>query len=150
MGKTWNYKSRSDRKDFIRSLHKGKTVYVVDTPRHAGQAHLWNHARTWTAHTVGGKHPLLREWYFGGDASNTAEGFLGWHGTVYEDQPEHVPHHSDRGPDVREEGYGPSRIWEKETWKLNSREYADLNAREAEAKGRYDEDRKAKRRGSWF
>lgn len=150
MGKTWNSKNRRDEKDFLGSLYKGKTVYVINTPQHAGNAHLWNHAQTWTAHTVTGRHPLLREWYFGIDPSNTAKGFFQWHGTIYEDQPQNVHHHSDPGPDVRDEGYGPSRTWEKETRTLNSAEYRNLNTREAEAKARYDDDRKAKRRGSWF
>jgi hypothetical protein len=150
MGKTWSSKNRRDEKDFIASLRKGKTVYVISEPKHAGQAHLWNHARTWSAFTVTGRHPLLGGWVFNGDPSNGAKGFLGWHGTVYEDQPRDVPHHSDAGPDVRDEGYGPSRSWATETRRLDPTELKHLSKREAEAKAQYDEDRKAKRRSSWF
>jgi hypothetical protein len=142
MGKTWNYKSRSDRRGFVRSLHKGKTVYVIDTPQHAGHAALWNHAQTWTGWTVGGKHPFSREWYFGGDASNTAEGFLAWHGTVYEDQPRGIPHHSDPGPRVA----SPLR---NGTYEMSLKE---MEYEADQAKDRANGDLKAGRRSrtSWF
>lgn len=151
MGKTWTTRRRGDEKDFLRSLRKGTTVYVINEPQHAGHAHLWNHARTWSAHTVTGRHPILGTWYFNGDPSNGAKSFLQWAGTVYEDRPRDIPHHSDPGPDVRDEGYGPSRVWETETRRLDRDELRHLSKREAEAKEQYDEDRKAKRRGGkWF
>ncbi|MFD4912830.1 hypothetical protein ACFWNR_06360 [Streptomyces virginiae] len=108
MAKSWTTKRRGDEKDFLRSLSKGKTVYVINTPQHAGKAHLWNHAQTWSAHTVTGKHPLIGGWQIGNNTS--AETFFRWAGTVYDTPPAGIPHDSDPGPDCRDEGlYGIGR-----------------------------------------
>lgn len=146
MGKTWSSSNRRDERDFLASLRKGKTVYVINRPQHAGDAHLWNHAQTWSAHTVTGKHPILGGWIFDGSPTSGAKGFLSWHGTVYEDQPRHVPHHSDPGPRVA----GPSIGSPTETHYLNNDTLNHAEKLASEAADQYDEDRKAKRRGSWF
>lgn len=149
MGKTWSSTNRRDEKDFLAWLAKGKTVYVISTPKHAGQAHLWNHAQTWSAYTVTGRHPIFGGWIFNGSPSEGAKGFLGWHGTVYEDQPRNVPHHSDPGPDVRDEGYGPSRSWATETRRLDATELKHMEKRSREASDQRADDIKAGRR-KWF
>lgn len=110
MSRSWTTRRRGDEKDFLRSLRKGMTVYVINTPKHAGKAHLWNHAQTWSAHTVTGKHPILGGWVFDNSPSLGAKSFFQWAGTVYDSRPVGIPHDSDPGPDCRDEGlYGIGR-----------------------------------------
>ncbi|WP_158710169.1 hypothetical protein [Streptomyces katrae] len=141
MGKQWTTRRRGDEKAFLRSLHKGKTVYVINTPQHAGHARIWNHAQTWSAHTVTGKHPILGGWIFDGSPSNGAVSFFKWAGTVYEDQPRGIPHASDPGPRVagplpageefdRVLDAGGQELKQMEYWRdeANERRAADLKS----------------------
>lgn len=145
MSKSWTTRKRGDEKDFLRSLHKGKTVYVINSPQHAGHAHLWNHAQTWSAHTVTGKHPILGGWVFDNSPSNDAKSLFQWAGTVYENPPRGIPHDSDRGPDCRDEGlYGIGRGQE---FKGNVHDgIEEMERLAAEAQGRAKADLKAGRR----
>lgn len=142
MGKSWSSKNRRDERDFLASLRKGKTVYVISEPKHAGQAHLWNHARTWSSFTVTGRHPILGGWVFNDDPSNGAKGFLGWHGEVYEDQPRGIPHHSDPGPRVA----GPLRDG---TYEMTMKEMQYL-ADQAEDRANADLKAGRRKRTAWF
>ncbi|MGW6872891.1 hypothetical protein ACWGHD_04480 [Streptomyces xanthophaeus] len=149
MSKSWTTRRRGDEKDFLRWLAKGKTVYVINRPQHAGAAHLWNHAQTWSEHTCTGQHPLLGGWQIGNNVS--AKSFFRWHGEVYAAPPRGIPHHSDPGPDCRDEGYGLPRGWEDEVRRLDLDEVRHMEKRAREAGDQYDEDRKAGRRGGrWF
>lgn len=110
MGKSWTTRRRGDERAFLNSLRKGTTVYVINTPQHAGKAHLWNHAQTWSSHTVTGKHPILGGWIFDNSPSLGAKSLFQWAGTVYDSRPVGIPHASDPGPDIRDEGlYGIRR-----------------------------------------
>ncbi|GAA3267855.1 hypothetical protein [Streptomyces lavendulae] len=94
MGKTWATRRRGDEQDFLRWLAKGKTVYVINE-----QAHLVPgvaRARTYTSHTVTGKHPILGGWIFDGSPSNPAKEFFQWAGTVYENPPKGFEHINDQ------------------------------------------------------
>lgn len=142
MGQTWTTRRRGDEADFLRSLHKGKTVYVINSPQHAGDARLWNHAQTWSAHTVTGKHPLLGGWIFDGSPTSGASSFFKWAGTVYEDQPRGIPHISDPGPRVA----GPLPAGEEFDRILDHDELDHMDKRAREAADQYSADRKAGRR----
>lgn len=149
MGRTWSAKKRSDLKDFERWLRKGATVYVINTPEHAGSAHLWNHAQTWSEHTCTGQHPLIGGWQIGANVS--AKSFLQWHGTVYENPPRGIPHHSDPGPDCRDEGWGGLRRGEHLRGRLDSIELDRIDRMAQDAADRRD--KRAAERGSnhgWF
>ncbi|MFK0222207.1 hypothetical protein ACIQWN_28955 [Streptomyces vinaceus] len=141
MGKTWTTRRRGDEKDFLRSLHRGKTVYVINAPHHAGSARIWNHAQTWSEHTVTGKHPVLGGWIFDGSPSNGAASFFKWAGTVYEDQPRGIPHVSDPGPRVA----GPLPAG-AENRRLDHDEIDHMEKMAREAGEQYTADRKAGRR----
>lgn len=140
MGRTWTIKNRRDVKDFESWLRKGATVYVINRPKHAGDAHLWNHRETWSEHTCTGKHPLLGGWQIGNNTS--AKGFLQWHGTVYDTPPPGIPHHSDPGPRVASPlPNGTYEMTMKET------QYA---ADEAEDRANADLKAGRRKRTSWF
>jgi hypothetical protein len=111
MGKTWTSRRRGDAKDLNRSLRKGTTVYIVQTPTYAGRSALWNHPRFWTAHTVTGTHPILGGWIFDKSATTTVDSLFSLgDGTIYDAPPAGIPHASDPGPDCRDEGlYGIGR-----------------------------------------
>ncbi|KIF00877.1 hypothetical protein PL81_38860 [Streptomyces sp. RSD-27] len=144
MGKTWTTTRRGDVKDFVRWLRKGATVYVITTPDYAGNSRLWNHPRYWTAHTCTGQHPLIGSMQVDG---TSAEDFLRWHGTVYEDQPRNIPHVSDPGRDCRDEGLYP--IGRGQEYKGNVHDSIGAMAELGnEARDRYKKDRSSGRR-SW-
>ncbi|MFE3577868.1 hypothetical protein [Streptomyces vinaceus] len=140
MGKTWNGNNRRDVADFERWLRKGKTVYVINRPEHAGDAHLWNHPETWSEHTCTGRHPLIGGWQIGNNTS--AKAFLQWHGTVYDAPPRGIPHHSSSGPRVA----GPLR---EEVFEMTLKEI-QYAADEAEDRANADLKAGRRKRTSWF
>ena len=143
MGKSWTTRRRGDEKDFLRSLSKGKTVYVINTPEHAGAAHLWNYRQTWSAHTVTGQHPLIGGWQIGNNTS--AKTFFQWAGTVYDTPPAGIPHDSDPGPDCRAEDLYP--IGRGQEFKGTVRDgIEEMERLASEAQGRAKADLKAGRR----
>lgn len=146
MGKTWTTKRRGDEKDFLRSLHKGKTVYVINTPEHAGNARLWNHAQTWSAHTVTGQHPLIGGWQIG---HNSAKSFFQWAGTIYDTQPRGIPHVSDPGPDCRDEGLYGLQSGEEFRGAIHAEDIKQMQYLADEAEDRAKADKKAGRRSWW-
>lgn len=150
MGKSWTTRRRGDEAAFLRSLHKGKTVYVITTPKHAGQAHLWNHAQTWSAHTVTGKHPILGGWVFDNSPSNGAASFFKWAGTVYDTPPRGIPHVSDPGPDCRDEGLYGIRRGEEFRGAIHAEDIKQMQYLADEAEDRAKADKKAGRRSRWF
>lgn len=148
MSRSWTTRRRGDEKDFLRWLAKGKTVYVINTPQHAGKAHLWNYAQTWSAHTCTGQHPLLGGWQIGNNTS--AKSFFQWAGTVYDTPPRNIPHDSDPGPDCRDEGLYGLKRGQEFRGSLHPKDIADMQRLADQAEDRAKADKKAGRRSRWF
>lgn len=144
MAKTWTTRRRGDERDFLRSLRKGMTVYVINEPSHIVPGVY--RPRTYSSHTVTGKHPILGGWQIGNN--NSAAGFLRFWGTVYEQPPRGFNHISVDADDVRYEGYGlhPDEAFDRP---LDGQEIKEMDERAYEATERRNLDRKAGRRG-WF
>lgn len=152
MGKSWTTRRRGDERAFLNSLRKGVTVYVINTPKHAGKAHLWNHAQTWSSHTVTGKHPILGGWIFDNSPSLGAKSLFQWAGTVYDSRPAGIPHASDPGPDCRDEGlYGIGRGQEfKGTFGSQNDGAEEMRRLAIEAAKRTKADKKSGARKGWW
>lgn len=150
MGRTWTSRRRNDAKDLNRSLAKGKTVYIVQTPTYAGRSALWNHRQFWTAHTVTGTHPILGGWIFDKSATTTVEALFSLgDGTIYDTPPRGIPHVNDPGPDCRDEGhYGIGRGQEfKGNLQDGEQEMRRLGR---EARDRAKADQKSGARKGWW
>ncbi|NXY93525.1 hypothetical protein HYE82_03690 [Streptomyces sp. BR123] len=142
MAKTWTTRRRGDERDFLRSLRKGMTVYVINEPAHIVPGVY--RPRTYSSHTVTGKNWITGGWEIGNN--NSAAGFLRFWGTVYDQPPAGFDHISYDEGDVRYDGYGlhPEKAFDR---KLDAAEldYLDVEARYASERRALD--KKAGRRG---
>ena len=140
MGKTWNTRRRGDEKDFLRSLRKGMTVYVINEPSHFVPGVY--RPRTYSDHKVTGKHPIFGSWEIGNNID--AKGFFRAYGTVYEQPPAGFEHFSYDG-DSRFAPFAPGDAYDR---RLDDQELKEMQYRVDEANDRRAADQKAKRK--WF
>lgn len=147
MSKTWTTRRRGDEKDFLRSLRKGKTVYVIVQPGHIVPG-VTVDSPTYSAHTVTGQHPLIGGWQIGNNMG--AKSFFQWAGTVYDTPPAGLRHVSDPGPDCRDEGLYGLRRGEEFRGSLHPKDIADMQRLADQAEDRAKADKKAGRRSRWF
>ncbi|MGW9371171.1 hypothetical protein ACWGVR_14310 [Streptomyces xanthophaeus] len=137
-GKKWDTRRRGDIADFNRWFKKGREVWVVNehSTKIAGQFEAYTCSR--------------RVATGGGIVGNEGKRILECYGQVFETQPHGLRDLASPEPDCRDEGYGLPRSYGTETRRLDRDEIRDMEKRAREAADQYDEDRKAKRRGSWF
>jgi hypothetical protein len=142
MAKTWTTRRRGDEKDFLRSLRKGMTVYVINEPSHIVPGVY--RPRTYSSHEVTGKNWITGGWEIGNN--NSAVGFFRFWGTVYAQPPQGFDHISYDGGDVRYEGYGlhPEKAFGR---KLDLAELEEMDDLTRAANERRAIDKKAGHRG---
>lgn len=141
MAKTWTTRRRGDEKDFLSSLRKGMTVYVVN--EHSTKIAAQFRTHSYSEHKVTGKHPILGGWQIGNNID--ARGFFRAYGTVYDTPPPGLRHISDDG-DASYAPFGPGDAYDRP---LDSQEIKEMEERAYEASERRNGALKAGAR-KWF
>lgn len=157
MGKT--YMGRKGARELERDAKPGMRVYYInDHATMPGQFEAQTYSTLFCTHRGG----LIKTgWMFAHGSAHhgkvyskkgniSAEDAVLYLGGVSTTPPPGLRELASPEPDCRDEGYGLPRSYGTETRRLDRDEIRDMDKRAREAADQYDEDRKAKRRKSWF